>query len=465
MKFIVAVVSLLATVAVGLKGPNRNLSARNSFAADAKPPMDPTFTNGVQQVIQGGKVLFEESFGQASKAYNVPMSKDVEFMIGSNSKLFTTVAIYQLSEQGLLNVDDDVASYLSEADFDAFGLPKVTSFCPKLRQSEECQVITFRQLMAMSSGLIDGFNCNYPPGSWELLYCQNSVDKFNYPGSLATIIGTWIQKPMATVPGATYHYVNENFILLSYFVEKLSGMSYREYIRTHIVDVVGLKQTYFDPWGQQLSMSNKLGVEYLEYSDMDRANWDGQSTVQPFASGVCSVELNPGYCSGTGGMISTSPDMLQWYAALFLQNFTSTVTSGSPLLTQASVDAILYPRTLAREEQDANGLWMYYAQGVVVSVEHADQAPPVNVFYQGGTICGHTSIVLNFDTGSEPPVFSTAFRNSVAVNMTKSQWDKLQTSVVGTGFGLLAPFDMYSDTSQLALDMNAYYSPAFGVHK
>jgi len=452
MKFGIVLASIFG-IATGLKGPDKSLSVRKTFASSDQIPVDPTFTNGVQQVVQGDKVLFEQTFGHASKAYDIPMSFDVEFMIGSNSKLFTAVSIYQLAEKGLLNVDDDIAKYLSESDFEAFGLPKVSSFCPKLRGSDECQVVTFRQLMSMSSGLIDGFNCNYPAGSWELLYCQTAVDKFNYPGSIGAVIGTWIQKPLSVIPGSTYHYVNENFILLSYMIEKISGLSYGEYVRVNIVDVVGLGQTYFDPWGQQLAIQNKFGTEYIEFSEMDREGWDGESAVQPYAAGVCSVELDQGYCSGTGGMISTSPDMVKWYSALFLHQDEPDTPS---VLSKESVDAILYPWVLAREDPDENGLYMYYAQGVVVSVALAGQAPPNMVWYQGGTFCGHTSIVLNFD--AQPPLFSTAFRNSVAVNATHIEWQEAQKSIVGTGFELLAPFEMYSDSAQIALDLNSFYS-------
>eukprot|EP00759_Apiculatamorpha_spiralis_P026388 PhF_6_TR29354/c0_g2_i1/m.43173 len=52
--------------------------------------------------------------------YNTPTVPDTRFSIASNSKLFTSVAIYQLQEAGLLNVSDNVAKYLTAADFAAF---------------------------------------------------------------------------------------------------------------------------------------------------------------------------------------------------------------------------------------------------------------------------------------------------------------------------------------------------------
>ena len=57
-------------------------------------PVDPLFTNGVQQVWRDDELLFSEAFGYASKRFNAPLTVDNRFRIGSNSKLFTAVSIY-----------------------------------------------------------------------------------------------------------------------------------------------------------------------------------------------------------------------------------------------------------------------------------------------------------------------------------------------------------------------------------
>jgi CubicO group peptidase (beta-lactamase class C family) len=161
-------------------------------------------------------------------------------------------------------VTDNVADYLDAADFEAFGFPNQTSWCPLLRDATECSNVTFVQLMSMSSGLIDGVNCAYAPGSWEIEYCPNWSIYQTYPGSIASVVGVFINRPLSLVPGSAFHYTNENFMLCSYLIEKISGLSLREYIQVHITNVLEMDNTYFDPWDGSLGpMDNMLGTKFL----------------------------------------------------------------------------------------------------------------------------------------------------------------------------------------------------------
>ena len=79
-------------------------------------PIPTSFTGVVEAQIQG-KTIRHEGHGLANKVFNVPMPTGATFRIGSNSKLFVTVALYQLQEQGLINISESVSSYLDAADF------------------------------------------------------------------------------------------------------------------------------------------------------------------------------------------------------------------------------------------------------------------------------------------------------------------------------------------------------------
>lgn len=182
----------------------------NNENKESDIPVDPLFTNGVQQVWMNNELLFSDTFGYESRRYGVKMRADNRFRIGSNTKLFTAVSIYQLQEAGKLNVSDNVAGYLDASDFEAFGFPNQSSWCPHLRDEDEiCQNITFVQLMSMryftailqskgyynqlttsyvticySSGLVDRINCAYAAGSWELEYCAKWTEFQAYPGNI-----------------------------------------------------------------------------------------------------------------------------------------------------------------------------------------------------------------------------------------------------------------------------------------
>ena len=123
----------------------------SSLSEEITVPVDPYFTNGVQQVWhEDGRLLFEQKFGYKSRTYNVKMSANNHFRVGSNTKLFTAVSIYQLYERGLLDVHDNVSDYLDQSDFKKFGFPNQTTWCPTVFGGDgTCQPITFVQLMSM----------------------------------------------------------------------------------------------------------------------------------------------------------------------------------------------------------------------------------------------------------------------------------------------------------------------------
>jgi CubicO group peptidase (beta-lactamase class C family) len=131
--------------------PSHVSSKQSAFAEGDTIPVDPYFTNGVQQVWhEDGRLLFEQTFGYMSRTYNVKMSADNHFRVGSNTKLFTAVSIYQLYERGLLDVHDNVSDYLDQSDFEKFGFPNQTEWCPTVFGGDgSCQPITFVQLMSM----------------------------------------------------------------------------------------------------------------------------------------------------------------------------------------------------------------------------------------------------------------------------------------------------------------------------
>merc|ERR550514_2573571 len=108
--------------------------------------------------------------------------------------------------------------------------------------------------MGMQSGLIDVMNCGYEPNSPLRDFCWvDPHSPFNfysgetvelrkglelvdglYSGDIGKVIGNFILNPLAQRPGQGYHYVNMNFILASYILEKLVGVGLGEYLRTNV---------------------------------------------------------------------------------------------------------------------------------------------------------------------------------------------------------------------------------------
>jgi hypothetical protein len=141
----------------------------------------------------------------------------------------------------------------------------------------------------MSSGIVPGISCSFPPGDWRLQYCISPARITHYMGSIAATISMFAQNKLAFPPGpaygpgvnSTYEYANENFIILSYLIEKLSSMSLQLYFRTKIFEPLGLSSTVFDPFGKAFQLVQSPAEEYYYFADLNVG-------PQPFAISSCS---------------------------------------------------------------------------------------------------------------------------------------------------------------------------------
>ena len=91
--------------------------------------------NGTVLVAKAGKVLYENGFGEADKAWNIPNEVDTKFKLASVSKQFTAMLVLQLVAEGKLALNTPISNYL-----------------PELTVSNE-QKITIHHLMTHSTGI------------------------------------------------------------------------------------------------------------------------------------------------------------------------------------------------------------------------------------------------------------------------------------------------------------------------
>jgi hypothetical protein len=120
-------------------------------------------------------------------------------------------------------------------------------------------------------------------------------------GSIAAAISMFAQNKLAFPPGpaygpgvnSTYEYANENFIILSYLIEKLSSMSLQLYFRTKIFEPLGLSSTVFDPYGKAFQLVQSPAEEYYYFADLNVG-------PQPFAISSCS---NTGFAASNTAIV------------------------------------------------------------------------------------------------------------------------------------------------------------------
>ena len=169
--------------------------------------------SGAVLVAKDGKPIFEKACGMACKRYDAPNRIDTKFNLGSMNKMFTGVAIGQLAEQGKLSFDDPIIKYV-----------------PDYANKEVAEKVTIHQLLTHTSGM-DSY--------WEELW------QADWPQirTVQQLVDLFVDKPLLFEPGERFHYSNSGPVVLGLIIERITGMSYYDYIRKYICEPAGMENT------------------------------------------------------------------------------------------------------------------------------------------------------------------------------------------------------------------------------
>ena len=241
---------------------------------------------GSVAVAQHGKIVFSKSYGLADAEWSIPNSPTTKFQIASLTKQFTAASVLLLEERGKLKTEDLVRKYLPDA-------PAVWD------------KITIYNLLTMTSGIADDA-ATYEPGSPDRLVFH--------------------EKPLDFQPGEKWDYSNKGYLVLGYLLEKVSGQSYATFLEENLFKPLGMNDSGLD--------SNVAVIPH-------RA-----SGYLPGAEGMENAErTNITGALSSGGLYSTSEDMLRWENGLF----------GGKLLKRAT----LRKMTTAIKNNYACGLYVH----------------------------------------------------------------------------------------------------------
>lgn len=170
--------------------------------------------SGSVLVARSGKPIFEKAYGFADRDKKIPNNIETKFNLGSMNKIFTRLAIDQLVSAGKLSYSDKLGKYL-----------------PDYPNADAREKVTIAQLLTMKSGIGDIFNERYEATPKAKLR------------SLADYLPLFADKPLLFEPGAKTQYSNGGYIVLGLIIEKVSGQDYYKYVKQHIFDVAGMKDT------------------------------------------------------------------------------------------------------------------------------------------------------------------------------------------------------------------------------
>lgn len=169
--------------------------------------------SGTILIAKGNEILYQKAVGLANKELNIPNSVDTKFNLASMNKMFTSIAIAQLVEQNKLSYNDKVVKHLPNLPEKIFGK------------------ITIDQLLTHTSGTCDFFRI---PKFMEIKDTAKTINSYLELG---------INEPLLFEPGTRFEYSNYGYILLGGVIEKLTGMSYFDYLRKYIFAVAGMENT------------------------------------------------------------------------------------------------------------------------------------------------------------------------------------------------------------------------------
>jgi CubicO group peptidase (beta-lactamase class C family) len=172
-------------------------------------------------VVKDGQIVYQEGFGMADVPRNIPATADTVYNTFSMVKSMTAVAVLQLQEQGLLNIDDPVTDYLP--------------FFKVQYPSEDSETVTTRHLLNHSSGL-----SNNMPELIGWIHFDGDPE-WNQTELIKEKLPDYAD--LAYEPGSKGIYTNVGYMVLSAVIEAVSGQTYQQYMIDHIFKPLGMDQT------------------------------------------------------------------------------------------------------------------------------------------------------------------------------------------------------------------------------
>ncbi len=233
-----------------------------------------SLANGSIAISINGKILYQKAAGYSFMDGDIKLPADIftKYRIGSATKMFTAVMIFQLIEEGKTGLDQKLAAFFPDLPF--------------------AEKITIRNMLYHRSGLHD-YTHETDFESW-----------MDSPKSQEELLKIIKEKGSDFEPGSQADYSNSNYLLLGFIVEKLCNMPYSEAVQKRIISRLHLKNTYY---GKPI---NEKDHEANSYKFADSA-W------------VKQKETNLTIHGGAGSLVSTPADLVTFIDALFTYKLVS----------------------------------------------------------------------------------------------------------------------------------------------
>jgi D-alanyl-D-alanine carboxypeptidase len=324
---------------------------------------------GTVVIVRNDTVIYNRSigFGVFSDTQRELLSEKSKFRIGSITKMFTAVMIFQLVEERRLALTTPLSVYFPQ-------IPNSTK-------------ITIGNLLSHRSGLYS---------------YTNDWDSFRFtPHTQEQMLRIIADKKLDFEPDTKTAYSNSNYLLLGYIVENICKSSYAEAVKKRITSKIGLMDTYY---GGKINPGKQEVYSY---------NWVKKTWIQ-------IPETDMSVAGGTGAMVSTARDLSKFIVALFSHKLIND-TSLQQMLTIKDGEG------LGIEQFALNDELIYGHSGMIDLFQSCLLYIPKEKVVVVYTSNGHGGLrVIDIITGIIDIYFNTAYSipNFKPIQLTAEELDK-----------------------------------------
>ena len=303
--------------------------------------------NGNLLIADKGQIIYCKSFGFANRATKENLNENSVFGLASVSKQFTAMGIVILKEQGKLNFDDKITKYL----------PELTAY----------DNISIRNLLNHTSGLVPDLNMLDDTKEVKEYLSTRLVGNTATNKDMVAFLSMYKPK-LRFNPNTKWEYCNTGYMLLASIIEKVSGLTYAEYLDKVIFKPLEMNNTFVYSGIIPDRIKNQA-YDYI-YSDNLKKYLSADSII--------SKNKVKAVLHGGGTIYSTVIDLLKWDRALYTDK----------LVSASSLKEIFEPAILSDKTATLYGFGWFIKQ---------DPNYGKRVFHDGATRGYVTFIERNID--------------------------------------------------------------------
>lgn len=234
-------------------------------------------------IFEKGEEVYFNAFGNADREAKKPMNRNTIVQIYSMTKPITGVALMTLYEEGNFELDDPVAKYAPEFANMKVYVGEDVQGKPILEAPN--RPMTIRDITRHTAGFA-------PANDTPLGRMVAEADALNRNNTLTEMAEKMGKIPLFFHPGEQWQY-GPSVDVQAFLVERISGIPYKEYVRTHVLDKLGMRQTrYFIPESDRerfAALYRRTGEGELERDSVTYSNYLEEWPMTRGGSGLTST--------------------------------------------------------------------------------------------------------------------------------------------------------------------------------